>query len=165
MRHTPEDAAWEQDLIVQLLGGSSTDGHTLLIVHLNMVPHVVGGGNWADMIYLQHRQRESKYRRQQTLDTWNVWVAEGGREKLHLLWFSVSIYIYDLVFFLLLHKTFSEKQQVVHSFPFSCLFTLSQLFPSTTQYRNKPAGGSDFLTCGLESVCSVQQVITRWTIY
>lgn len=60
----PEYTAREQDLIVHLLWGHSTDGHTLLIIHLHMVPYIVGGGNRSNMVYLQQRDKESKHRRQ-----------------------------------------------------------------------------------------------------
>lgn len=59
----PEDAAREQDLVVQLLGGASTDGHTLLVVHHHVVPHVVGGGNWAHVVYLQPGASENTVRK------------------------------------------------------------------------------------------------------
>lgn len=93
----PEDTAWEQDLIVQLLGRTSTDSHTLLVIHLNMVPHVVGGRYRADMVDLKHRQKESKIQASNTC-TWNVWKEDEMKVK------EKSVTYCNYEYFLLLHK-------------------------------------------------------------
>lgn len=49
----PENTAWEEDLVVQLLWGAPFDDHALLVVHFNMLPHIVGGRNWTHVVDLQ----------------------------------------------------------------------------------------------------------------
>lgn len=55
----PQNTAWEQDLIVQLLGGPTFDYGALLVIHVDVVPHVVGGGNRTDVVDLQPTTAET----------------------------------------------------------------------------------------------------------
>lgn len=59
MGDSPEDAAWKQDLKVQLLGGAPADGQATLVVHLHVVPHVVGAGNGSGVVYLQQTHKKT----------------------------------------------------------------------------------------------------------
>lgn len=56
----PENTAGEEDLVVQLLRGPTFDHGALLVVHMDMVPHVVRGGNRPNVVDLQPRQAETK---------------------------------------------------------------------------------------------------------
>lgn len=58
----PENAAREQDLVVQLLGGAAFDHGALLVVHANVVPHVVRGGNRTHVVDLQPTAGRNKFR-------------------------------------------------------------------------------------------------------
>lgn len=55
----PQNTAREQDLIVQLLGGPAFDDGALLVIHVNVVPHVVRGGNRTDVVDLQPTTAET----------------------------------------------------------------------------------------------------------
>lgn len=55
----PENTAREEDLVVQLLGGPTFDHGALLVVHIDVVPHIVRRGNRTNVVYLQH-QGETK---------------------------------------------------------------------------------------------------------
>lgn len=56
----PENTAREEDLVVQLLRGPTFDHGALLVVHMDVVPHVVRGGNRANVVDLQPRQADTK---------------------------------------------------------------------------------------------------------
>lgn len=56
----PEDTARGEDLIVQLLRGAPFDHGALLVVHIDVVPHVVRGGNRANVVNLQPHQAETQ---------------------------------------------------------------------------------------------------------
>lgn len=56
----PENTAREEDLVVQLLSGPTFDHGALLVVHTDVVPHVVRGGNRPDVVYLQPHQAEKR---------------------------------------------------------------------------------------------------------
>lgn len=49
----PEDAAGEEDLILHLVGGGAGDLHAVLVLLLQLVPHVVGLGDVAPVVNLE----------------------------------------------------------------------------------------------------------------
>lgn len=53
----PENAAWEEDLVVQLLRGAPLDHRALLIVHFHVLPYVVGGRNRTHVVDLQRKKQ------------------------------------------------------------------------------------------------------------
>lgn len=53
----PENAAWEEDLVVLLLRGASLDHRALLIVHFHVLPHVVRGRNWTHVVDLWQKNQ------------------------------------------------------------------------------------------------------------
>lgn len=56
----PENTARDEDLVVQLLRGPTLDHGALLVVHVDVVPHVVRGGNWTHVVYLQPHPEGTK---------------------------------------------------------------------------------------------------------
>lgn len=85
----PQNTAREQDLIVQLLGGPTFDYGALLVVHVNVVPHVVRGGNRTDVVDLQPTTAETS---QDIVSEKPIRILEEGREIKervnNLLWLS-----------------------------------------------------------------------------
>lgn len=96
-----------------------------------MVPHVVGGRNWSNMVYLQQSQK--KQASNTHIDNeWEVWEqkSEGKKKRLHLLLLTVKC--------LVVHKTGKNviKEQSVLSFRFFFLFTKSNQWCSAISHNS-----------------------------
>lgn len=48
----PKHTAWSEDLVLELMGGAAADRHTLVVLHLNKIPCVVGLGHQATLLNL-----------------------------------------------------------------------------------------------------------------